>query len=148
MGVRSESQGAMAADPQAVYDYLADASRWPEWARAILECHVSGGGPMRTGARLDQRARGRFGSSRPRTLDVIAAEAPRRLAFAGMMGSWPMQWGFDLSPRAGGTGVTLWLDAELRGLMRLVIGGMLPRMVGQVNMRELAAIRTAVERPA
>lgn len=148
MGVRSESQVAVAADPQVVYDYLADASRWPEWAPAILECHVSDGGPMRAGVRLDQRARGRFGSSRPRTLEVVAAESPRRLAFAGTMGSRPMQWGFDFAPRAGGTGVTLWLEAELHGLMRIVTGGALRRMVHMVNQRELVAIRSAVEKPA
>lgn len=147
MGVRSESHGTAAAAPQAVYDYLADASRWPEWARAILECRVRGDGPMRAGATLEQRAKATFGGSRPRTLDVTAADAPNRLTFAGMMGPSPMRWGFELAPDDAGTAVTMWLEADFRGAMLLIPRGMFRRMVRQVNEREIVAISSAV-RPA
>lgn len=146
MTVRSESHGTVAAAPQAVYEYLADAPRWPEWAPAILECGVRGGGPMLAGATLEQRAKATFGGSRPRTLDITATDAPNRLTFAGMMGPSPMRWGFELLPDDGGTAVMLWLEADFRGVMVLLPRGLFRRMVRQVNEREIGAIGSALGR--
>ena len=145
MGVRSVSRLDVAGDAAAVYDYLADVALWPEWAAAILECRVSGGAPLQAGSRLEQRVKGAFGS-RSRTLDVSAADAPQRLVFSGMMGPSPMRWGFDIAASGTGrVGVELWLEAETRGLMRAMPGGLIRRMVARVSGRELVAIKSAVE---
>lgn len=143
MGIRSESRIDVAGDAAAVYDYLADVARWPEWASQILECRVSGGGPLKPGSRLEQRVKGTFGS-RSRSLDVSAADPPERLVFAGMLGPSAMRWGFDIAGSGNGrVSVTLWLEAERRGLMRALPGGMLRQLVARVNQRELVAIKSA-----
>ena len=144
--VRSESRGEIAAGIEAVYAYVSDVTRWPEWAHAIRECSVSGGGSLRAGARIDQRVSGSGGSMRDRTLDVSAVDAPRRIEFAGLFGPSPLRWGFDLTA-AGGTrtGILLWVEMDRRGPMRATPAPVLRKMVRDTNDREIAAIKTAVE---
>ena len=144
--VRSESRGEIAAGIEVVYAYLSDVTRWPEWAHAIGECRVSGGGPLRAGARIDQRVRGSGGSAKERTLDVTAADEPRRIEFAGLYGPSPLRWGFDLTA-AGGlrTEIELWVEMDRRGPMRATPGPVLRKMIRGTNDREIAAIKTAVE---
>jgi len=145
MGIRSESRLGIGGDPTTVYEYLADVSRWPEWARAIVKCRVAGGGALRTGSRLEQRVKGTFGA-RGRTLDVSTADAPQHLVFTGMMGPSPLRWGFDIAPAGlGGAGVVLWVETDTRGLMRVVPGALFRGMVRRVNQSELVAIKSAVE---
>jgi polyketide cyclase/dehydrase/lipid transport protein len=145
MVLRSECRGEIAADVDDVYGYLSDVVRWPEWASAIVECRVAGAGPMEAGARLEQRVRRAFGSTGARHLDVVAAEPSRSLAFAGMMGPSPLRWGFDLSGAGdGGTVVLLWVEANLRGPMRLMPSSLLRRLIRRVNERELMSIGSAL----
>jgi hypothetical protein len=144
--VRSESRGHIDASIDAVYTYVSDVSRWPEWARAIQECSVSGGGPLRSGARIDQRVNGRGGSTKERTLDVLGANVPRSIEFAGMEGPSPLRWGFDLTPiDAQHTNITLWVEMDRRGAMRAVPAPMLRKMVRDTNDREIAIIKSKVE---
>ena len=144
--VRSESRGEIAAGIEAVYAYVSDVSRWPEWAHAIRECSVSGGGPLQAGVRIDQRVTGSGGSPQERTLDVTAADPPRRIEFAGLFGPSPLRWGFGL-PAAGGmrTAILLWVEMDRRGPMRATPALVLRKMVRATNDREIAAIKTAVE---
>ena len=144
--MRSESRGEIAAGIEAVYAYVSDVSRWPEWAHGILECSVSGGSPLQAGARIDQRVPGSGGSSKERTLDVTAVEAPSRIEFAGLYGPSPLRWGFGLTP-AGGTrtAILLWVEMDRRGTMRATPAPVLRKMVRGTNGREIAAIKTAVE---
>jgi hypothetical protein len=144
--VRSESSGEIAAGIEAVYAYVSDVSRWPEWAHAIRECSVSGGGPLRAGARIDQRVTGSGGSLKERTLDVTTVDAPGRIEFAGSYGPSPLRWGFGLT--AAGemrTAILLWVEMDRRGPMRATPAPVLRKMVRDTNDREIAAIKTVVE---
>ncbi len=146
MAVRSESRIDIAAAASSAYGYLADVSRWPEWAAMILSCRVAGAAPLEAGTRLEQQVKKMFGGSGSRTLDVTVAEAPRRLGFAGTMGPSPITWGLDLHPTSDDrTEVVLWIEAVRRGPMRMMPAGLLTTMFRRVNQRELAAIKTAVE---
>jgi Polyketide cyclase / dehydrase and lipid transport len=144
--VRSESRGEVAAGIEAVYAYVSDVARWPEWAHAIRECSVSGGGPLRAGARIDQRVSGSGGSPKERTLDVTTVDVPHRIEFAGSYGPSPLRWGFGLT--AAGerrTAILLWVEMDRRGPMRATPAPVLRKMVRATNDREIAAIKTAVE---
>ena len=144
--VRSESRGEIRASIEAVFAYVSDVSRWPEWARDIRECSVSGGGPLRPGARLDQRVAGSGSSTKPRVLDVAGVEAPRRLEFTGMYGPSPLRWGFDLDAGSvDSTGLLLWVEMERRGPMRAMPTPMLRRGIRAQNDKEIAMIKAKVE---
>lgn len=144
--VRSESRGEIAAGIEAVFGYVSDVSRWPEWAQDIRECSISGGGPLRPGARLDQRVNGSGGSTKARVLDVAAVEAPRRLEFSGMYGPSPLRWGLDLKAEDhDSTGLLLWVEMERRGPMRAMPTPVLRRGIRAQNDKEIAKIKAMVE---
>jgi hypothetical protein len=146
MAVRTESRVTIAGSVPEVWAYLCDVGRWPEWAPGVLECRVRGGAPLQPGARVDQRAKGMFGSTRERSQEVTAVEAPRSVAFAGPMGTSAARWGMALDPMDGGqTDAMMWIEIDLAGVMRAIPGGILKARVQRVSDREMAAIKAAVE---
>jgi Polyketide cyclase / dehydrase and lipid transport len=146
MAVRTESQLTIASSVPEVWAYFCDVGRWPEWAPGVLECRVRGGAPLEPGARVEQRAKGMFGSTRERSQDVTAVDAPRSVAFAGPMGTSAARWGMELEPMDGRqTDAKMWIEVDLAGVMRAIPGGILKARVQRVSEREMAAIKAAVE---
>jgi hypothetical protein len=146
MTVRTESRVKIASSVPEVWAYVCDVGRWPEWAPGVLECRVGGGAPLQPGSRLEQRAKGIFGSTRDRTQDVTAVEAPRCLAFNGKMGPSAARWGMELEPMDDRqTEAKMWVEVDLESLMRAIPGRVLKGRIRRVSDRELAAIKAAVE---
>ena len=146
MAVRTESRITIASSSAEVWAYVCDVGRWPEWAPTVLECWVRGGAPLQPGSQVEQRAKGIFGSSRHRTQYVTAVDAPRRLAFAGPMGTSAARWGMELEPTDNGqTGAEMWIEVDLAGLMRAIPDRVLQDRIQRVSDREMAAIKGAVE---
>ena len=146
MAVRSESRLTIAGSVTEVWAYVCDVGRWPEWAPTVLECWVGGGGPLQPGSRVEQRAKGVFGSSRHRAQNVTAVEAPRRLAFAGPMGTSAARWGMELEPMDDGqTEAKMWVEVDLKSLMRAIPDRVLEGRIRRVMDLEMAAIKAAVE---
>ena len=115
-------------------------------APTVLECRVREGAPLQPGSRVDQRAKGIFGSSRARSQEVTAVEAPRHVAFAGPMGTSAARWGMELEPVDGGqTEAEMWVEVDLAGIMRAIPGSILKGRIQRVSDREMAAIKAAVE---
>ena len=98
MTIRTESRITIASSVREVWAYVCDVGRWPEWAPTVLEGRVRGGTPLQPGARVEQRARLVLGLSRGRSQAVTVVEAPRRVAFAGPMGTSAARWGMELEP--------------------------------------------------
>ena len=145
MTIRTESRIKIASTVGEVWAYVCDVGRWPEWAPTVLECRVREGAPLQPGSRVDQRAKGIFGSSRARSQEVTAVEAPRHVAFAGPMGTSAARWGMELEPVDGGqTEAEMWVEVDLAGIMRAV-PGLLKGSIQRVSGREMAAIKAAVE---
>jgi hypothetical protein len=129
-----------------VWSYVCDVGRWQEWAPTVLECRVLGGGPLRPGSRLEQRAKGIFGTSRKRSQEVTDVEAPRRVAFAGPMGLSSARWGMELEPiEDRQTDTKMWVEVDLESLMRAIPGRALKGRIERVMDIELAAMKAAVE---
>lgn len=129
-----------------VWAYVCDVGRWQEWAPTVLECRIRGGGPLQPGARLDQRAKGPFGSSRGRSQQVTAVEAPHSVAFAGPLGTSAARWGMELAPMVDEqTAATMWIEVDLRGVMRAIPSGLLKGRIQRVSDREMVLIKAAVE---
>jgi hypothetical protein len=143
--VRTETREEVAAGIEAVYGYVTDFSRWPDWAHDILECSISGGGPLRVGSKVDQRIKA-GGSTRPRILEVTRVAAPRGVDFEGTYGPSPLRWGFSLEERGEDrTEILLWVEMERRGSMRAMPAALLRKGIRDTNARELTLIRSAVE---
>ena len=146
MAIRSESRVAIAGTVPEVWAYVCDVGRWQEWAPTVRDCWVAKGGPLQPGSRLEQRAKGPFGSTRYRAQEVTAVEAPRRLAFAGPMGTSAARWGMELRPIDDRqTDAMMWVEVDLKSIMRAIPGGVLNRRIQRVMDIEMAAIKAAVE---
>src|SRR3984957_3946609 len=146
MTFRTESSIKIASSVPEVWAYVCDVGRWPEWAPTVLECRVRGGGPLRPGSRVEQRAKLLFGLSRGRSQEVAVVEAPRSVAFAGPMGTSAAGWGRELKPVDGRqTDTMMWIEVDLAGIMRAVPGRMLQSRIQRVSDIEMVAIKAAVE---
>ena len=146
MSIRSESRITISSSVAEVWAYVCDVGRWPEWAPTVRECWVRGRGPLQPGSQVEQRAKGIFGSSRHRAQNVTAVEAPRRLAFAGPMGTCAARWGMELEPvDVGQTEAKMWVEVDLKGLMCAIPGRVLGGRIRRVMDIEMAAIKAALE---
>jgi uncharacterized protein YndB with AHSA1/START domain len=146
MAIRSESRLTIAGSVTEVWAYLCDVARWPEWAPTVRECWVGGGTPLQPGSRVEQRAKMIFGTTRRRSQTVTAVEAPRRLAFAGPMGTSAARWGMELEPMdERQTDAKMWVEVDLQGIMRAIPGRVLNGRIQRVMDVEMAAIKAAVE---
>ena len=146
MAIRSESRVTIAGTVPEVWAYVCDVGRWQEWAPTGRAGWVAKGGPLQPGSRVEQRAKGPFGSTRYRAQEVTAVEAPRRLAFAGPMGTSAARWGMELEPTDDGqTEAKMWVEVDLEGVMRAIPGRVLEGRIRRVMDREMAAIKAAVE---
>jgi ubiquinone/menaquinone biosynthesis C-methylase UbiE len=144
--IRSESRLTIAGNSQEVWAYLCDVGRWPEWAPTVRKGWVAGGGPLRPGARVEQRAKLPFGSNHYRVQTVTAVEAPRRLAFAGTMGTSAARWGMEfaaLDDRQ--TEAMMWVEVDPEGPMCAIPRRLLKSRIRRVMDVEMAAIKAAVE---
>jgi carbon monoxide dehydrogenase subunit G len=146
MSFRTESRITIADGAPEVWAYLCDVERWPEWAPTVRECWVAGGAVLQPGARVEQKAKGILGSSRHRAQNATAVEAPRRMAFAGPLGTSAARWGMELEPTDDGhTDATMWIEVDLRGVMRAIPARVLESRIQRVSDREMVAIKAAVE---
>ena len=149
MAIRTESRITIASSVPVVWAYVCDAARWPEWAPTVLECRVRGGAPLQPGSQLDQRAKGIFGSSRVRSQEVTAVEAPRYVAFAGPMGTSAARWGMELEPTSDQqTEAKMWIEVDLAGPMRAIPSRLLQGRIQRVSDREMVGIKAGVESAA
>lgn len=145
MTIRTESRITVASSLQDVWAYVCDVGRWPEWAPTVLECWVAGGAPLQPGSRVEQRAKGPLGWNRGRSQEVTAVEAPRRVAFAGPMGTSDARWGMELEAADDTqTEAKMWIEVDLAGIMRAV-PGLLKSRIQRVSDLEMVAIKAAVE---
>ena len=130
MAIRSESRITIAGSVPDVWAYLCDVGRWPEWAPTVHECWIAAGAPLEPGARVEQRAKLILGATRRRSQEVTVVEAPRRVAFAGPMGTSAARWGMELEPTdERQTAAMMWVEVERESVMRAIPGRVLERRI-------------------
>ena len=143
---RTESRITIAGSVDAVWAYLADVGRWHEWAPTVLDARIDGGGELRPGARIEQRAKGVLVTSRHRAQNVTAVEAPHRMAFAGPLGTSKARWGMELEPLDGTqTDTMMWIEVDLQNVMRAVPPHLLEGRIQRVSHLEMTLIKSAIE---
>jgi Polyketide cyclase / dehydrase and lipid transport len=144
MTIRTESRITIAGSVEAVWAYVCDVARWPEWAPTVLECWVHGGGPLQPGSRVEQRAKDLW-RTHPRSQKVTDLKAPNYVAFAGTMGTSPARWAMHLEPVDDShTDTMMWIEVDPAGIMR-VAPALFKGSLQRVSNREMVAIKTAVE---
>ena len=147
--IRSESRITIVGTVPEVWAYVCDVGRWQEWAPTVRECWVAGGGPLEPGSRLEQRAKGPFGSTHHRSQNVTSVEAPHSVAFAGPMGTSAARWGMEIEPLDDRrTDAMMWVEVDLKNVMRAIPGGVLQGRIQRVMDIEMVAIKAAVESAA
>jgi uncharacterized membrane protein len=117
-----------------VFAFVADGENAPRWRSGVLDIQrVSGQG---VGAVYRQGVRGPAGRRIAADYEVTAYEPDRLLAFKTIAGPVRPTGEFRLQEADGATTLTLSLQADLRGVRRLVMSG----MVQQTMDAEVAAI--------
>jgi hypothetical protein len=146
MTIRSESRVTIAGSASEVWAYMCDVGRWPEWAPTVLRAWIAGGAPFQPGARIEQRAKGILGTSRGRAQYVTAVDPRRSMAFAGPLGLSAARWGMEFEPVGDGqTDTMMWVEVDLRSVMRAIPGALFNGRIRRVMDVEMAAIKAAVE---
>ena len=92
------------ASPEAVYDYLADFSKHPEWAAQPMEMHVDGPVPTQRGTKFHTRVK--FMGNVAATGEVTEAQRPSRLVYECEDTSGHWRWTFEIKPSGAGSSVT------------------------------------------
>jgi hypothetical protein len=146
MTFRTKSRLTISRSVPEVWAYICDVGRWPEWAPTVREGWVAGGAPLAAGARVEQRAKLMFGLTRHRAQTVTAVEAPRRVAFAGPLGTSAARWGMELgSVEDDRTETEMWVEVDLRNIMRAIPVRFLKGRIQRVMDIEMGLIKATIE---
>jgi len=104
-----------------VFGFIADGLNGPKWRSGILDIAlVSGSG---VGATYKQGVKGPGGRRVDADYRVTAFEPNSRLAFEAIAGPVRPTGEYVLEDVDGGTRLTFALEAELRGIKKLLMGG-------------------------
>ena len=116
-----------------VFAFVADKENDPRWRPGVAEIErVSGEG---AGAKYRQVMKGPGGRPIPADFEITNYEPGKRLAFRATAGPVRPEGGFDFVEEGGATRVTFKLDAELKGMKKL----MAP-MVGKSMRNEVESL--------
>jgi uncharacterized protein YndB with AHSA1/START domain len=123
--------------PADVFAYLADGKKAREWRSGVIEIKkVSGEG---VGAQYKQSVRGPGGRAIAADYAITEWTPNSAIAFQATAGPVRPRGGYQLTDSGGGTSVIFTLDAELTGLKKLLMGGMVARtMAAEVQALEKA----------
>ena len=125
-----------------VFAYIADGLNGPNWRTGILDiAHVSGSG---VGATYRQGVKGPGGRRVDADYRVTAFEPNRRLAFEAIAGPVRPSGEYLLEDIAGATRVTFALDAQLGGIQKLLMGGMVQKTM-DAEVGALANLKRVLE---
>jgi carbon monoxide dehydrogenase subunit G len=106
---------------EAVFAFVADGENCPQWRPGVLDIkRISGDG---VGARYAQGVKGPMKRRIAADYEITVFEPNRRIDFQTVTGPARPHGRYDFVAVAGGTLVTFSLDAQLRGLWKLILGG-------------------------
>jgi len=141
--LRYRASTIIAAEPQHVFDYLADFTRHPEWAGDDLTVELVDDGPTRLGSRF--RSDGKQMGLRRDELVVTRYEPPRHLEFESLGDEGQFRNAFELTAVPGGTRLSKTFESvHTQGLARLA-QAFYPLMGWPTMKRDLARIKRRLE---
>lgn len=104
--------------PAHVFPWLADPTRWPEWAPAVVERRQLDDGPPAVGGRW--AAVDRIGPFRIRFTDHLVALEPDALVTWDSTAPWNSRVEYRLLPEPRGTRILAHYEGDVAGWLRLV----------------------------
>ncbi len=141
--IRIDQEIVVARPPEAVFDYLADVARFPEWQPAIERAEQLTPGPLAAGTELRLVIRGPTGPTEV-TGAVVSLERPSLLAVRPSSGPAAVEANCALSPDGEGTRVRFTATIELKGMLRFAEGAA-RRMIERELPSTLADLARRIE---
>jgi uncharacterized membrane protein len=125
-----------------VFAFVADGEKSTTWRTGVLEIRrVSGEG---VGSRYRQVVAGPMNRRVDADYKITAFEPNRLIEFQTVAGPVRPHGRYDFEPADGGTRLTFALNAELRGLRRLLLGGAVARTMA-AEVQALDRLKAVLE---
>jgi uncharacterized protein YndB with AHSA1/START domain len=117
---------------EAVFAYIADGEKCPEWRSGVLDIRrVSGEG---LGTKYSQGVSGPMGRRVAADYEITAFEPNRLIEFRTTAGPVRPRGRYEFEAEDGGTRLTFSLQADVSGLKKLLMGSMVQQtMDGEVQ---------------
>jgi uncharacterized protein YndB with AHSA1/START domain len=128
--MRVEETFTVARPPEAVFDYLTDPSKVPEWQTAKTSVELLTDGPPGPGTRVRERTKAPGGKEFEQVVEFTEFDRPRRLHTHIVEGPYPVDGTWSFEPDGGGTRVHFVAEGELKGAVRF-LGPLAARMIGR-----------------
>jgi len=138
------------AQPAAVFDYISDLTRHPEWSGGRLRVDARTPGPVAVGAQYVSHGDVPGQKDRPNQLRVTEYQPPSRFAFIAQdPGFGDVVHAFRCTPQDGGTLMERTVTLTLAPLMAFAFRTVIQPLVGKPSMdKALAALKTKLEQPS
>jgi uncharacterized protein YndB with AHSA1/START domain len=128
---------------EAVFAYLADGEKCPEWRSGVLDIkRVSGDGGV--GTRYAQGVKGPMGRRITADYEITAYDPNRAIEFQTTAGPARPHGRYELAVENEGTNLTFSLDAELGGIRKLLMGSAVQRTM-ELEVRALDRLKAVLE---
>jgi len=108
------------APPEAVFDYITNASNLADWQTSKTYVEQLTDGPPGLGTRVKERTKPPGGKEFEQIVEFTEFDRPRRLHVHVVEGPYPVDGTWTLQPDGERTVVGFTAEGELRGPMRLV----------------------------
>lgn len=126
----------------AVFAFIADGEKCPQWRSGILDIkRVSGEG---VGATYVQGVSGPLGRRVAADYRITVFEPNSRIEFQTTAGPVRPHGRYDFETVAGGTRLTFTLDAEVKGIQKLLMGSMVQKTM-DAEVRALDNVKRILE---
>jgi uncharacterized protein YndB with AHSA1/START domain len=127
---------------EAVFAYLSDGEKCPEWRPVVLDIHrLSGEG---VGAKYTQGVQGPMGRRVAADYETTVFEPNRRIEFQTTAGPVRPHGTYGFEDVDGATRLTFALRVEVAGLRKLLMGSMVQRTMDQ-EVRALDNVKRILE---
>ena len=127
---------------ETVFAFVADGEKSPQYRSGVLDIkRISGEG---VGTRYAQGVRGPMGRRIAADYEITVFEPNRRLEFRTTAGPVRPHGRYDFEGLEGGTRLTFSLDAELTGLRKWLMGGMVQRTM-DAELQALQKLKRVLE---
>jgi carbon monoxide dehydrogenase subunit G len=118
--VRIEETFTVGRPPEAVFDYMTDASRLAEWQTSKTFVEALTEGPPRMGSRFREGTKPPLGREFVEVTEFTAFDRPRHLHVHVVEGPFPVDGDWSLEADGSGTRVRFVAEGELSGALRLL----------------------------
>jgi uncharacterized protein YndB with AHSA1/START domain len=139
--IRAHGSAQIAAAPETVFDYLADARNEPQWLPGASNVEKTSDGEVGLGTTF----RGEYARAGAIEVEIVEFDRPRRLTIRGRAKSMTFDDAITLAPDGSGTRLEAEMTAEPRGVFKLV-APMMGRVIRTQFAGNWAHLKNALER--